>query len=122
MAKKTTKAAKKDEASKKDDKPAHVLPAVNLSAAASSAAQLLANRKLRAAAGGDTASAGINAATFKQLTNSVNQPQHAAASPLAGLNKQTKQTGTASYNHVGGHHQNNTNVARTGVPRRTSGG
>lgn len=108
-------------AAAKAAKPAHVAPVVNLTNAAHSAAQLIAARSKKAAA--DSSGASVSAAQMKQLKSGLAQPQHAPTSLLAGLNKQPKPTGTAGYNRVGGHHQNNgANVARTGVPRRTGGG
>ena len=117
------KSKEKSKADKNADKPVHLPPVVNLTAAAQTAASLLASRRRKAAAENDASAGHVNGADFKKLKDGLATPQHAATSPLAGLNKAVKPAGTAGYNRIGGHHQQSgVNASRTGVPRRTSGG
>ncbi|MDB5325283.1 MAG: hypothetical protein JWM57_852 [Phycisphaerales bacterium] len=119
---KAAKAAKSETSAA--DKPAHVAPVVNLSQAAQSAAMLLASRRRREAeAASENKADQVNAASFKKLKDGIGQPQYASNSPLSGLNKPAKPTGSAGFTkHLGQTGAGGANVARTGVPRRTSGG
>jgi hypothetical protein len=86
----------------------------------SAVASLLARRQQGGSTG--TGSGGGTSAVQK-LKESMNKPQLPASSQFAQANKQTKSHTPAGFGQQRGHHQNSgPNVARTGVPRRTSGG
>jgi hypothetical protein len=114
-------AAKKKPAAKTPKKAEQAAPpapqSFDASAAASSAAAFLANRvKTPAATGGN------ESASFKKLKAGLGQP---ASSPFGAAVKSgpaTGQTTSAFKPQSGGSPAGGPNVARTGVPRRTSGG
>ncbi len=129
MAKKTTStekssdkpkaAAKKKAATKTESKS--VEAGFDSSQVALSAAALLAARAKNA-----LPSAGAKkpeSAGFKQLKESLGQPQISHNSPIAGLTGLTKTTNNTGFSQQVGHSQTvGKHAANTGVPRRTSNG
>jgi len=105
-------------------KPAESLSNISIDpsqSASSVAAALAARAKFGSSAGTKPAA---ESASFKQLKEGLSKPQFSSGSPLASLPQQGKfTTGPSGFAKQTGHNQTTgQGAARTGVPRRTSGG